>query len=76
MTRPTSVRSRSVPLGARLALACAVALGSAACGGGGGGDTPQPPALESIDVAPGSPSVAKGLTQAFTATGATATRRR
>ena len=69
MTRPTSVRSRSVPLGARLALACAVALGSAACGGGGGGDTPQPPALESIDVAPGSPSVAKGLTQAFTATG-------
>jgi trimeric autotransporter adhesin len=69
MTSPTSRGPRSASLPRRLAIACAVALGSGACSGGGSDGAPPPATLEWIAVAPASPAVAAGRSQAFTATG-------
>ena len=70
MVRPTLVY-RPMLRRAQIALAAlAVAVTTACGGGGGGGDTPPvSPTLVSIEVLPATPSLAKGLAQAFTATG-------
>jgi trimeric autotransporter adhesin len=68
MTSPTYRAPRSASLPRRLALACVIALGSAACSGGAGDGAPPPPTLESVTISPESATLAKGLTRTFTAT--------
>ncbi len=70
MARPTSGTGRTASRRAPLALAALALALTTACGGGGGAGTqPGSATLVSIDVAPATPSIAKGLSQPFTATG-------
>jgi len=66
----TAPLARIVRIARTAALAMALA-GTAACGGGGGSGSAGTPAatVQSIAVTPDLGSIAKGLTQAFTATG-------